>query len=606
MSKDFTTSNPRLAELFGIDLRSLALFRFTLGLVLFVVLCRDFADVTAFYTDLGILPRAWAIESDSFNRISLYFLNGQRWFVVALLTLQAVFALMFMLGWRTRLATVVSFVLWISLINRNPLVLIGGDVLMACLLFWAMFLPLGARYSVDVATASNPPPVENRYLSWATLAMLLQVASVYFFSSQLKSGAEWYPKFTAVYYALSLDRYATPFGQWLLQFPDLLQALSAFVWWLELLGPILIFVPFFNRYLRLLLLLLFVAMHIGFKLCLELGHFPFVSLASWTLFVGGWIWDALDTRQQRRETTPLRIYYDRDCGFCLKSVLLIQQFLLLKRAQIAPAQNVPRAKALLEANYSWVIIDSDEQAYMKWQAFTIMLKHSPVLGWLWPLARSKVLTGPGDAMYDWVGRHRAGFGQLSATLLPLREVQYDLSQFWLRTAAVFIVLAFCWNLTTIKVLPEGIAKVLAPPLRILRIDQTWSQFAPAPIKEDGWMVVPAKLADGSEIDLLHPYRGTPDYGKPWHYSQTHRNIRWHTYLGNLWDLNNALQRPFYGKYLCRQWNTENRDDPAKRLMTFKLIYMLERTPAPGEQAQIEQVVLSRHECFPQETKGQVP
>lgn len=606
MSNDFTARHPRLAELFGIDLRSLALFRFVLGLVLFIVLCRDFADLTAFYTDLGVMPRGWAIESDSFNRVSLYFLNGQRWFIFALLTVQAVFALMFMLGWRTRLATIVSFVLWISLINRNTLILIGGDLLMGCLLFWAIFLPLGARYSVDVATASNPPPAENRYLSWATLAILLQVASVYFFSAQLKSGVEWYPQFTAVYYALSLDRYATPLGQWLLNFPDLLHVLSAFVWWLEFLGPVLIFVPLFNRYLRLLLVLLFVSMHIGFKLCLELGHFPFVSLASWTLFIGGWIWDALDARQQRRETTPLRIYYDRDCGFCLKSVLLLQQFLLLTRAKIAPAQDTPRAKALLEANTSWVVIDSAEQAHMKWPAFTIMLKHSPLLGWLWPLARAKALVTPGNAVYDWVGRHRAGFGQLSATLLPMREVRYEVSQFWLRVAAVFMVTVFCWNLTTVNLLPQTVRSILAPAIQMLRIDQIWNQFAPFPLKEDGWLVVPAKLADGTELDLLHPDRGAPDYGKPWHYSQTHQNIRWHTYLGHLWEPSNAAQRMYYGKYLCREWNADNLSDPSKRLMTFKLTYMLERTPPPGEQAQVEQVVLWRHECFPQETKGQVP
>ncbi|TXI07418.1 MAG: DUF393 domain-containing protein [Rhizobium sp.] len=606
MSNDFTARHPRLAELFGIDLRSLALLRFVLGLILLIVLCRDFGDVTAFYTDLGLMPRSWAIESDSLDRISLYFLNGQRWFVVALLLLQAVFALMFMLGWRTRLATVASFVLWISLINRNTLVLGDGDLLMACLLFWAMFLPLGARYSVDVATASNPPPAANLHLSWGSVALLLQVVSVYFFGTLLKSGVEWYPQFSAMYYALSLQQDATPLGQWLLGFPDLLHAFGGFVWWLGLLGPVLIFLPLANRYLRLLLLVLFLLMNLGFTLCLEWGHFPFVSIAALSVFVGSWIWDALDARQQGRETTPLRIYYDRECGFCLKSVLLIQQFLLLNRALIAPAQDTPRAKTLLEANHSWVVIDSAEQAHMKWQAFAVMLKHSPLLGLLWPLARAKALARPGDAAYDWVGRHREGFGQLSALLLPAREVSYEVSAGWQRVAAVFMLAVFCWNLTTVNFLPQGFARVLATPVRMLRVDQQWNQLAPSPSKTDGWMVVPGKLADGSEIDLLHPDRGAPDYGKPWNYSQTHRNIRWHSYFSHLWEPDNEAQRQYYGAYLCRQWNTGHSDNPSSRLMTFKLIYMLERTPPPGEQAQIEQVVLSRHECFPQETKGQVP
>lgn len=606
MSNEFAARHPRLSELFGIDLRSLALFRFTLGLVLFIVLCRDFADLTAFYTDLGVMPRPWALEFDSFNRVSLYFLNGQRWFVFVLLAAQTIFALMFMLGWRTRLAAILSFVMWASLINRNSTILIGGDLLMSCLLFWAMFLPIGARYSVDVATSSNPPPAENRYLSWGTLAMLLQVASVAFFGALLKSGVEWYPQFTAAYYALSSDQFATPFGQWLLNFPNGMRTLSMLVWWLELLGPVLIFIPLFNRYLRLFLVVLFISMQLGFKLCLELGHFPFVSLASWTVFVGGWVWDTLDARLARSETNPLRIYYDRDCGFCLKSVLLIQQFLLLKRAQIAPAQDNARAKALLEANASWVVIDSTEQAHMKWPAFTVMLKHSPLLGWLWPLARASVLVNPGNALYDWVGRHRGGFGKLSDTLLPARAARYEVSEFWQRVAAVLMLAVLCWNLATANLLPKITLDILAMPIRMLRIDQIWNQFAPFPPKEDGWLVVPAKLADGTELDLLHPDQGVPDYGKPWHYSQTHRNIRWQTYLAHLTEPGYASQRVHYGEYLCREWNVDKFTNQSKRLMTFKLVYMLERTPPPGEQAQIEQIVLSRHECFPQETKGQVP
>ena len=74
-------------------------------------------------------------------------------------------------------------------------------------------------------------------------------------------------------------------------------------------------------------LLAFMLMHIGFLLCLELGHFPYVSLASLTLFCGGWVWDALGKVHERRHPIAPRVYYDRDCGFCLKSCLLFRTFL---------------------------------------------------------------------------------------------------------------------------------------------------------------------------------------------------------------------------------------------------------------------------------------
>lgn len=621
MTPNRLTARASLTDLFGIDLRTLALFRFALGLVIFWNLARGFGDLSAFWTDWGVMPRSWIIEADSAARISLYYLNGSAAFTGTLLALQCVLALMFALGWHTRLATIASFVLWGSLMNRNPLLLIGGDLLVACLLFWAMFLPLAARYSVDAALAHNAPPKDPRHLSWASAGLLIQVMSVYFFSAFLKYGIEWAPNYTAVYYALSLDRYATPLGLWLLQFPGLLKALSFFVYWLEALGPVLMFTPILLKPLRFGLMLLFMAMHLGFILCLEVGHFPYVSLCSLSVFLGGWFWDRAWARQQRRHPGVARIYYDRDCGFCLKSCLLFQQFLVLPAAQIAPAQDTPRARTLLEVNNSWVVIDADDRAYLKWPALVVLLKRSPVARWLWWLLKWPQLEKAGNAVYDFVARHRGAFSRVTALLLPRRAVDWEIGRHWQRLAAVFIVLVLVWNLATLeKALRRHIGHqppleqaanrvfdLLSPLLRSLRIDQLWNMFAPYPLKEDGWFVIPARLADGSEIDLLQPDRGPPAYDKPRHYSQTHENIRWHTYRGRLWEAEYAPHRLYYGKYLCREWNRDKRAGAAahsRRLMSFKLVYMLERTPPPGYTASVEQNVISRHECFPEETQGQ--
>ncbi|HET8880539.1 MAG TPA: HTTM domain-containing protein [Solimonas sp.] len=591
-----TQRYPRLAEMIGIDLRTLALFRVALGLVLLWCVLSCFRDLNAFWTDAGVMPRTWMIDSDSRWRLSLYLVNGQQWFVASLLIVQAVFAAMFALGWRMRLAAIASFVLWASLINRNPVVLIGGDLLLCCLLFWAMFLPLAARCSVDAALSTTPPPHENLHVSWASLGLLVQAMSVYFFSAIMKSGHEWFPDFTAVYYALMLDRHALPFGHWLLNFPGLLKLLSVYVYFLELLGPILIFTPYFLRPVRLAIMLCLMAMHIGFLLCLQLGHFPFVSLASLTIFAGGWLWDAQARRRAARLTPPPRLYYDRDCGFCLKSCLLLRQLLVIPELQIAPAQDTPRAKTLLEANYSWVLIDSDEQAYLKWPALTMLVRRSAVFGWLSPLLRIAALTQPGNAVYDWVGRHRGAFGTLSAALLPMRDTRFEVSRHWYRVAGVFVVLVFVWNLHTIRLLPARSYHAMTPLFRVLRIDQLWNMFAPYPLKEDGWWVFPARLADGSEIDLLHPQRGAPDYGKPENYATEQENIRWLTYRGRLWQKQYAAHRRWYGKYLCRQWNAGHHGH--ERLMSFQMIYMLERTPPPGETPQVEQVVTWRQDCYP--------
>ena len=593
--------HPRLHAVFGIDLRTLALFRVMLAGVLLFDLLRRFCDLTALYSDQGVLPRSWLVQIDVPWHWSLYLANGTPLITGLLLAVQVLAALALLLGWRTRLATVLSWLMWGWLCNRNPLVLIGGDLLMACLLFWACFLPTGARWSVDAALAPAPPPRDHRHLSWASAGLLLQVMSVYFFSAILKNGVEWTRDYTAVYYALSLDGYATPIGQWLLNFPELMKGLTLYVWWLELLGPPLILLaPLLGARLgtplRATLMFAFIAMHLGFLLCLALGHFPFVSFASLSVFLGAWFWD-WRTRQPRVQRS-VTLYYDQDCGFCRKTCLLLRGLLGLQRAEIRPAQAHPRAKALLESNNSWVVIDHEDRAWLKWAAFLALLRVSPIFGWLArPLSAAWLVT-PGTAAYDFVGRHRGAFAALSARLLPERQERFEPGPGWQKLAAVAVVLVALWNLGSVQLIPKDVFRSLAPPIQLLRLDQFWDMFAPYPYKDDGWMLIEGRLANGETVNVLHPERPL-NYQKPAHLSGSHRNIRWHTYLGRLTQKEFANNRVWLAKYLCRNWNADKLDqDREQRLMEFQINYVVETTPPPGEPLRTEQRTLWTHECFP--------
>lgn len=68
--------------------------------------------------------------------------SGGTTFLTFMFTLHIIAGVLLAIGYRTRLMTVVNFVLITSLQARNILVLHGGDVLMKLLCFWAMFLPL--------------------------------------------------------------------------------------------------------------------------------------------------------------------------------------------------------------------------------------------------------------------------------------------------------------------------------------------------------------------------------------------------------------------------------------------------------------------------------
>ena len=657
-----------LERAFGLDLRSLGLFRAALGAVLLSDLALRAVNLRTFYTDAGVVPRDWMVSINGLWRVTLHAFNGELWSAALLLGVEALAALALFVGWRTRLATVVAFVLHGSLLNRDILVLFGGDPLIMCLLFWGMFLPLGARWSVDAALGRKPLEA-NTHLSWASAGLLLQVLSVYFFSALLKTGHEWWPEGTAVWYALSIDGYISPIGEWLREFSPLTHALTYFVYFLELLGPPLAFLPYllaaavaafaargasrlyaFADATRFAVMALLALMHVGFIVCLTIGSFPFISLASLTVLTGGWVWDALARAIGGARRGPLRIYYDRDCMFCLKTVLLLRTFLVLPAAQIAPAQDTPRARELLEANTSWVVFEG-ERARLKWPAFAVLLLRSPLFFWLGWLLSGKWAVGPGNAVYDFVGRHRGALGRASARLLPFHERSLDTGPAaaawtgfffvaltagnlwsgatprgwgatgWLVAVAAAIVaavawlagtrrlprgaishlfaaslvLAFlAWNLGTIRVLPARLQVALTPPFSLLRVDQVWDMFAPFPSKEDGWFVLPAELSDGRQIDLMHPDRGAPSYDKPRRVSQEWRDVRWHKYLERIWSVQFASARLYYGGFLCRSWNSAGPATP--RLKTFKIVYMLEMSVPEGEAPKVERREIWQHDC----------
>lgn len=285
----------RLKEVFGIDARALSIFRIFIGLILFFDLFVRVFAFTAHYTDFGSLPldfyyKTYLAES----WWSIHTLSSSIYYQISLFSISFVFAFFLIFGYQTKIASVVSWFLLISLHGRNPTILQGGDVMLRVLLFWAMFLPLNLRYSLD--SKFNKFRKTKLVYSFGSAGLLLQVAFVYFFSALLKSGEDWYPDGTAIYYALNLDQFSTHLGKFLLNFPELMQGMTFFVLFLEMIGPILLFIPFWFNKIRITTVFAFFAMLIGMALCMRLGHFPFIGIASFILFLPMAFWDNLSKK----------------------------------------------------------------------------------------------------------------------------------------------------------------------------------------------------------------------------------------------------------------------------------------------------------------------
>ena len=269
-----------MPEIFVFDLRSLSLMRIGIAFTLLLDLLIRMYNLEAHYTNTGVLPLeglfrlAW-----NEHYFSFYTISGSVYIQLIVFLLNAFCILCLLAGYRTKLFTILCWVFLISLHNRNPLIHQGGDDLLRLILFWGIFLPWNYYYSID-AKKINEIKKETAYYSLAGFSYMLQVAYVYFFSAMFKSSTEWTSEYTALYYALSLDQIALPFGKFIYSYPTLLKSITFIVYYIELLAPALLIIPFFISRCRSAFIIIMTILHTGIFLCLNVGLFPLIGIVS--------------------------------------------------------------------------------------------------------------------------------------------------------------------------------------------------------------------------------------------------------------------------------------------------------------------------------------
>ncbi len=266
--------------------------RIGIGIVLLVDLIIRSFSISAFFTDEGILP-VQILKTYNWNPyyFSLHAVSGELWWQVLLFILNTVCVILLIIGYRARLFTFICWVFLTSLQNRNPFILQGGDDLLRLILLWGIFLPWGERYS-NRRTSSYL----NTYFSLANIGYILLICSVYFFSALLKTHAEWHSEGTALYYALSLEQMRLPLGTLLYQFPLLMKYLTWVVYYIELLAPLLIIMPFVSYKVRLTGIIAIAALHIGIAGTLYVGLFYSIGLVTLIGMLPAVIMDKFETK----------------------------------------------------------------------------------------------------------------------------------------------------------------------------------------------------------------------------------------------------------------------------------------------------------------------
>mmetsp|Transcript_34474 Transcript_34474/g.50570 ORF Transcript_34474/g.50570 Transcript_34474/m.50570 type:complete len:404 (+) Transcript_34474:61-1272(+) len=181
----------------GCNIHALAIFRITLGFMLLLELLLRFRFLHPFYSDEGTLPRHILLPQtdDIYRALCMHCgfgsLNAQR----ILLSIQCLFATTLSIGYYTRLSSIASWLLYLSLTLRNTWLNFILDRYFHYLLFYSMFLPsLDEVWSVNAylrqRNQQQPSPSlkyqsygKNRttktIISPAIIALKLQILWIY-------------------------------------------------------------------------------------------------------------------------------------------------------------------------------------------------------------------------------------------------------------------------------------------------------------------------------------------------------------------------------------------------------------------------------------------
>jgi hypothetical protein len=279
---------------------TLAVVRVAYGALLLAWAAMLGPDLSPFFSTSGILPAgedtrwAWspldAVGSDAFT-------TAVYWLLVAS-------AVSLVLGYRTRLVSVLAFVAVVSLHRRNPAVFQGGDQALRVFSFYFMFAPAGSALSLDRWRRARERFWEfPERAPWALRLIQVQLSVIYLFTVWIKVRGTTWNNGTAFSYSVrvgELVRFELP--AWITTSVAVSNVATYSALAIEFAMAVLVW----NRRARPWVLAGGVALHLAIELTLRVGFFSF---AMWLYYLA-WL-DPRNVRSwllamaRRRRLAPL-------------------------------------------------------------------------------------------------------------------------------------------------------------------------------------------------------------------------------------------------------------------------------------------------------------
>ena len=257
--------------------------------------------------------------------------------------------LLFALGWRTRISSLLFCFVVVALENRSPLITDGGDNVLLLMSIFLCFTRCGRHWSLDArrrarhAQATPTPTSTPSSASWRTelaavreqvanvlhngavLVIAFQVCVIYATAGLYKVQGSMWQDGSAMGYVLQLH--------WFQPWPGLDSWLLGHGVVLALAGYLTVFVqigfPFtvFTPKLKYPSLVVLAGMHLSIAVLLGLPFFSLFMLVGDAVFLSDRVWRAVERRVAgpayagvvNAIATPTLVF-DGDCAFCSSSV----------------------------------------------------------------------------------------------------------------------------------------------------------------------------------------------------------------------------------------------------------------------------------------------
>lgn len=293
-----------MKKIYGIDLRSIAIFRIFLSL--FIALEFSFmvlGNFTEIYgPETGVLGNAFANDYHSFyNGFSGIFFIQSDLVMKLFICLTIAVMLMLCIGFYPRIMAIVGCVLLYLFFNRYSLLYFGWEMYASVMLFWLAFIPSNSFFSLfklqeTIADKKKSTQAYKGNIEWNSplaFALIFQIGMIYFYNGISKNGELWMTGRAVESFLNDADK-ARPLAAWILQ-SNWSSGFSVFLTYFTLISEIglilILFIPWKNKQLRYFASFLILFLHWGIDVFVDVGYFKYVATAVAILILPGNFWD---------------------------------------------------------------------------------------------------------------------------------------------------------------------------------------------------------------------------------------------------------------------------------------------------------------------------